>query len=120
MILSIRLINTNPSKMKTPSYTTPETDTGAHVADTKQRLIFDARDLTVSYNGTAAIEDISIKIPVNKITALIGPSGCGKSTLIRCFNRMNDLTRKPQCKDLSTITAKTSTRTEWTRWRCES
>jgi phosphate transport system ATP-binding protein len=32
-----------------------------------------------------------MKIPENKITALIGPSGCGKSTLLRSFNRMNDL-----------------------------
>jgi phosphate transport system ATP-binding protein len=32
-----------------------------------------------------------MKIPKNKVTALIGPSGCGKSTLLRCFNRLNDL-----------------------------
>ena len=32
-----------------------------------------------------------MKLPVNKVTALIGPSGCGKSTLLRCLNRMNDL-----------------------------
>jgi phosphate transport system ATP-binding protein len=50
-----------------------------------------AVDLSVYYGKFRALKDISIKIPENKITALIGPSGCGKSTLLRSFNRMNDL-----------------------------
>ncbi|MCS7127104.1 MAG: phosphate ABC transporter ATP-binding protein PstB [Thaumarchaeota archaeon] len=48
-------------------------------------------DLSVSYHGRVAIEDISIKFRRNAITAIIGPSGCGKSTLLRSLNRMNDL-----------------------------
>jgi phosphate transport system ATP-binding protein len=43
------------------------------------------------YGNYHTLKDISIKIPENKITALIGPSGCGKSTFLRSFNRMNDL-----------------------------
>jgi phosphate transport system ATP-binding protein len=53
--------------------------------------IFEVKNLTVSYGDNPAIEDISLDIGRNRITALIGPSGCGKSTMIRCFNRMNDL-----------------------------
>jgi phosphate transport system ATP-binding protein len=53
--------------------------------------IFEVRDVSVSYDGTPAVRNISLDIGRNHITALIGPSGCGKSTLIRCFNRMNDL-----------------------------
>ena len=43
------------------------------------------------YGKYRALKDINIKIPENKVTALIGPSGCGKSTFLRSFNRMNDL-----------------------------
>ncbi len=53
--------------------------------------VFELRDLTVSYGGRPAVRGVSLRVPANRITALIGPSGCGKSTLIRCMNRMNDL-----------------------------
>jgi phosphate transport system ATP-binding protein len=53
--------------------------------------VFDLQNLTVRYDGKAAVKDVSMGIHENEITALIGPSGCGKSTLIRCLNRMNDL-----------------------------
>ncbi len=43
------------------------------------------------YGNYRALKDITIRIPENKVTALIGPSGCGKSTFLRSFNRMNDL-----------------------------
>jgi phosphate transport system ATP-binding protein len=53
--------------------------------------ILDIRDLSLWYGQKQALEDISIEIPKNEITAFIGPSGCGKSTLLRCINRLNDL-----------------------------
>ena len=37
-----------------------------------------------------ALKEISLKIPQNKILAIIGPSGCGKSTFLRCLNRMHE------------------------------
>ena len=48
-------------------------------------------DLDFYYGDFKALEDISFKIPEEKVTALIGPSGCGKSTFLRTLNRMNDL-----------------------------
>jgi len=48
-------------------------------------------NFSLYYGNFRALKDITIKIPENKVTALIGPSGCGKSTFLRCFNRMNDL-----------------------------
>ncbi|RMG60876.1 MAG: phosphate ABC transporter ATP-binding protein [Deltaproteobacteria bacterium] len=50
-------------------------------------------NLNVWYGEKHVLKDISLKIPPNRVTALIGPSGCGKSTLIRCLNRMNDFIR---------------------------
>src|SRR5919106_5166669 len=54
-------------------------------------VVFDVRDLSVSYSGVTALQDVTLQIYKNFVTAFIGPSGCGKSTFIRCFNRMNDL-----------------------------
>jgi phosphate transport system ATP-binding protein len=53
--------------------------------------VFRLRDLGVWYGAKHAISDVTMDIPLNRVTALIGPSGCGKSTLLRCLNRMNDL-----------------------------
>jgi phosphate transport system ATP-binding protein len=61
------------------------------VPESARELVFDARDLAVSYDGRNAIEGVTLDIGARQITALIGPSGCGKSTLLRCLNRMNDL-----------------------------
>jgi phosphate transport system ATP-binding protein len=43
------------------------------------------------YGLTRALQDISIRIKPNVVTAFIGPSGCGKSTFLRTLNRMNDI-----------------------------
>ncbi len=47
--------------------------------------------LNLYYGPKIALKEIGIRIPSNKVTALIGPSGCGKSTFLRTLNRMNDL-----------------------------
>jgi phosphate transport system ATP-binding protein len=54
-------------------------------------VIFDVDDINVFYADHKAIRNVTLKLHLNEITALIGPSGCGKSTFIRCLNRMNDL-----------------------------
>jgi len=49
------------------------------------------KNLNLHYGEKQALKNISLDIPVNRVTALIGPSGCGKSTFLRSLNRMNDL-----------------------------
>lgn len=49
------------------------------------------RDLNFYYDGSPALQAITLDFYAHHVTALIGPSGCGKSTLLRCLNRMNDL-----------------------------
>jgi len=51
----------------------------------------EVKDLSLYYGEKLALNEISMQIPRNKVTALIGPSGCGKSTFLRSINRMNDL-----------------------------
>ncbi len=51
----------------------------------------EVRHYHLFYGTFRALNDIGIRIPLNRITAIIGPSGCGKSTFLRTFNRMNDL-----------------------------
>ena len=49
-----------------------------------------ARDVSVFYGAKKAIDNVSIDIATEHVTAFIGPSGCGKSTFLRTLNRMND------------------------------
>jgi phosphate transport system ATP-binding protein len=52
----------------------------------------DVENLDVYYGTFQAIKNASLRVPANRVMALIGPSGCGKSTFIRALNRMHDLT----------------------------
>ena len=51
----------------------------------------DVAGLDFSYGPRRVLEQISLRIRPNEVTALIGPSGCGKSTFLRTLNRMNDI-----------------------------
>jgi phosphate transport system ATP-binding protein len=51
----------------------------------------DVQAMNFYYGAKRALEDISLHIYPNVVTAFIGPSGCGKSTFIRTLNRMNDV-----------------------------
>jgi phosphate transport system ATP-binding protein len=51
----------------------------------------ETQNVNFYYGDNKVLKNISIKIPANRITAIIGPSGCGKSTFLRLFNRMNDI-----------------------------
>ncbi len=48
------------------------------------------RSESIYYGDFLAVEDVSVDIPAQAITALIGPSGCGKSTFLRTLNRMHE------------------------------
>jgi phosphate transport system ATP-binding protein len=48
-------------------------------------------NMFLHYGSKMALNNVSVSIPENKVTAFIGPSGCGKSTFLRSLNRMNDL-----------------------------
>jgi phosphate transport system ATP-binding protein len=49
------------------------------------------KDLCFFYGEHKALNNISLSLYSNKVTAFIGPSGCGKSTLLRVLNRIYEL-----------------------------
>lgn len=49
-------------------------------------------NVSFAYDKTNVIEDVSLKIKENELTALVGFSGSGKSTLIKLLPRFYDLT----------------------------
>ncbi len=86
------LPGSTPSPFSRHHAPVPETTTALlDPAPSALQAVYDVQNLTFRYGRTVAIQDASLRIGKNEITALIGPSGCGKSTFLRCLNRMNDL-----------------------------
>jgi phosphate transport system ATP-binding protein len=57
-------------------------------------LTFEVKNLSIWYGAKRAIDNVTLNIISNAVTAIIGPSGCGKSTFLRALNRMHELTPK--------------------------
>ena len=86
------LRKTERTSTKGASDAMEEAASGSHaIAIDPQDEVFDIDGLSLWYGDKQALDNISMKIEKQKITAFIGPSGCGKSTLLRCLNRLNDL-----------------------------
>jgi phosphate transport system ATP-binding protein len=62
--------------------------------ETDPASTFQVKNMSIWYGEKRAIEDITLDIASNSVTAIIGPSGCGKSTFLRALNRMHELTPK--------------------------
>ena len=46
-------------------------------------MLLECRNLSLSYGDKSVLDDFSLTLPLEGITALKGPSGCGKTTLLR-------------------------------------
>jgi ATP-binding cassette subfamily B protein len=74
-------------------------ETPVMTGDTEKQLdhyAIDFENVSFSYNtenGDAVIEDLTISIPSDAITALVGPSGCGKSTISKLIARFWDVNK---------------------------
>ncbi|MEQ1912557.1 MAG: phosphate ABC transporter ATP-binding protein PstB [Vicinamibacterales bacterium] len=69
---------------------TPET-AGTPSPTTAQPPKIDVKGVNFYYGTHRVLQNISLAIQPNQVTAFIGPSGCGKSTFLRSLNRMNDI-----------------------------
>jgi phosphate transport system ATP-binding protein len=79
----------NPAPPLPPRLTARERDPRTAAAPGEPKI--DVQSLSFYYGAKRALEDISLRIYPNLVTAFIGPSGCGKSTFLRTLNRMNDI-----------------------------
>ncbi|HSU09250.1 MAG TPA: ATP-binding cassette domain-containing protein, partial [Pseudonocardia sp.] len=51
----------------------------------------EVENLHIFYGSFLAVENVTMSIRPQTVTALIGPSGCGKSTFLRSINRMHEV-----------------------------
>jgi ABC-type glutathione transport system ATPase component len=51
-----------------------------------RETVFNLEKVSVYYGSALAVNEVSLDIYKNQITAFIGPSGCGKTTILRCLN----------------------------------
>ena len=83
--------------MSTPARTVPQSlgelasRQSAPPPSPSEHCKIEASHLNFYYGEKRALEDITVQIRPNLVTAFIGPSGCGKSTFLRTINRMNDI-----------------------------
>lgn len=61
--------------------------TGEHL-----RGAIEFRHVSLSYNGTPVIRDVTLTIPAGSTVAIVGPTGSGKSTLASLIPRVVDVT----------------------------
>lgn len=52
-------------------------------------MMVEVKNISKSYGQRKVVDNVSIKIPPNKITSLIGPNGAGKSTLLGLMSRLS-------------------------------
>jgi phosphate transport system ATP-binding protein len=71
------------------SLTVRRPDEGNSTVTTAEKIT--VNNLNFYYGAKRALEDITLAMRANVVTAFIGPSGCGKSTFLRTLNRMNDI-----------------------------
>ncbi len=81
------------TEMKSPitgTQTTPEA--AATAAQGRPAKTLEAKGVNLFYGDFHAVENVTMTVEPNKVTALIGSSGCGKTTFLRSLNRMHELT----------------------------
>ena len=53
--------------------------------------LFAARDLTVSFGGVKAVQEVSFAVEAGEVFSIVGPNGAGKTTVFNLISRVYDL-----------------------------
>lgn len=48
--------------------------------------ILEINNLSLSFGGVTALQDVSFRVPENTVTTIIGPNGAGKTSLFNCIS----------------------------------
>lgn len=59
-----------------------------HLAATPEETILEVQDLTLSFGGIKALQNVNLSMKGGEIRALIGPNGAGKTTFINSLTRV--------------------------------
>ena len=54
-------------------------------------LLFQAENLSVSFGGIRAVQDLSFSVEQGEVISIIGPNGAGKTTVFNLISRLYDL-----------------------------
>ena len=54
--------------------------------------LIEARNLSISFGGIRAVDDVSFSVPKGEIFAIVGPNGAGKSTIFNLISRIYEPT----------------------------
>ena len=85
--------NLSPAEIRTATAVPQPRTVASDNGQSAIQPILATRSVSFWYGSNMALEDVTLTIPSNQVTAIIGPSGCGKSTYLRLFNRMNEMVR---------------------------
>lgn len=53
--------------------------------------LFEAKEISVSFGGLKALDQVSFEVREGEIFSIIGPNGAGKTTIFNCINRYYNL-----------------------------
>ncbi len=80
------------AEMKPPITGTQTTPESVAAVQGRPAKTLEAKEVSLYYGDFHAVQDVTMTVEPNKVTALIGSSGCGKTTFLRSLNRMHELT----------------------------
>jgi branched-chain amino acid transport system ATP-binding protein len=85
----VSLVATSREIVKSPSREIDSTTSRSHDFT---RALIEARNLSISFGGIRAVDDVSFSVAKGEIFAIVGPNGAGKSTIFNLISRIYEPT----------------------------